>query len=210
MASFESPAAPILHPKVKGHEALPQDANNKQFGKFLREYVQRNDAAVKQLDNGLKQINNRFDELMALLTATGMRSGQTAGASQLAAAETADSPAANPSVSQQATVVPNISLQPVHYGPTYSNETRYPDGSINLNIRPTSYSAIADEERVLEAWPDLMVQAAAESLGRCESKNKVTIPNRLRLEQTNKNVFQKLSEIQRLLQMALIPYDLWV
>jgi hypothetical protein len=54
MAFFESPAAFILHSEVEGHEAFPQDANNKQFGKFLREYVQRNDAAVKQLDNGLK------------------------------------------------------------------------------------------------------------------------------------------------------------
>jgi hypothetical protein len=209
MAFFESPAAFILHPEIEGHEALPQNANNKQLSKFLREYVQRNDAAVKQLNNGLKQINNRFDELMALLTATGMRSGQTAGAFQLAAAGTADLPAANPPVSQQATAVSNIPLQPVHYGPIYSNETRHPDGSINLDIRPASYPATADEERVLEAWPDLMVQAAAESLGRCESKNKVIIPNRLRLKQAEKNVFRKLSEIQRLLQMALIPYDLW-
>jgi hypothetical protein len=54
IASFEFSAALILHSKVKGHEILPQDANNKQFGKFLREYVQRNDAAVKQLNNGLK------------------------------------------------------------------------------------------------------------------------------------------------------------
>jgi hypothetical protein len=146
---------------------------------------------------------------MALLTATGMRNGQTAGASQPAAAGTADPPAANPPVSQQATAVLSIPLQPVHHGPTYSNETRHPDGSINIDIRPASYPATADEERVLEAWPDLMVQAAAESLGRCESKNKVIIPNRLRLEQANKNVFRKLSEIQRLLQMALISYDLW-
>jgi hypothetical protein len=54
-----------------------------------------------------------------------------------------------------------------------------------------------------------MVEAAAETLGRCESKNKMTIPARLRLEQADKNVFRKLLEIQRLLQMALIPYDLW-
>jgi hypothetical protein len=54
-----------------------------------------------------------------------------------------------------------------------------------------------------------MVQAAAESLGRYKSKNKMIIPNRLRLKQADKNVFRKLSEIQRLLQMALIPYDLW-
>jgi hypothetical protein len=47
MASFEFLAAPILHPEVEGYEALPQDANNKQFGKFLREYVQCNNAAVK-------------------------------------------------------------------------------------------------------------------------------------------------------------------
>jgi hypothetical protein len=146
---------------------------------------------------------------MALLTATGVRNGQTAGASQPAAAGTADPPAANPPVSQQATAVPNILLQPVHHGPTYSNETRYPDGSINLDIRPASYPATADEERVLEAWPDFMVQAAAESLNRCKSKNKVIIPNRLWLKQANKNVFRKLSEIQRLLQIALISYDLW-
>jgi hypothetical protein len=209
MASFESLVAPIFHPKVKGHEALSQNANNKQLGKFLRKYVQRNNAAVKQLDNSLKQINNRFDELMALLTATGIRNSQTAGASQPAAAGTADPPTANPLVSQQATAVPNTSLQPVHYGPTYSNETRHPNGSINLNIRPASYPATADEERVLKAWPNLMVQAAAESLGCCKSKNKVTIPNRLRLKQADKDVFRKLSEIQRLLQMALISYDLW-
>jgi hypothetical protein len=189
MASFEFFAAFILHSEVEGHEALPQDANNKQLGKFLREYVQRNDAAVKQLDNGLKQINNRFDKLMALLIATGMRSGQTAGAFQPAAAEIADFPAANPPVSQQATAVSNTPLQPVHYDPIYSNETRHPDGSINFDIRPASYPATADEERILEAWSDLMVQAAAESLGRYKSKNKVIIPNRLRLEQANKNVF---------------------
>jgi hypothetical protein len=136
---------------------------------------------------------------MALLTATGIRNGQTAGVSQPAAAGTADSLATNPPVSQQATAVPNTPLQPVHHGPTYSNETRHPDGSINLNIRPASYPATTDEERVLKAWPNLMMQAAAESLGRCESKNKMTIPNRLRLEQVDKNVFRKLSEIQRLL-----------
>jgi hypothetical protein len=210
MASFEFFAAFIFYSEVKGHEALSQNANNKQFGKFLREYVQRNDATVKQLDNGLKQINNRFDELMALLTATEMRSSQTAGAFQPAAAGTADPPAANPPVSQQATAVSNTFLQPVYYGPTYSNEIRHPDGSINFDIRPASYSATADEERVLEAWPNLMMQAAAESLGRCKFKNRVIIPNRLRLKQADKDVFRKLSEIQRLLQMALIPYDLWV
>jgi hypothetical protein len=189
MASFKSPAALIFHPEVEGHEALPQDANNKHLGKFLREYVQRNDAAVKQLNNGLKQINNRFDKLMVLLIATGMRSGQTAGVFQPAAAGTADPPAVNPPVSQQATAVPNTPLQLVHHGPTYSNEIRHPNGSINLDIRPASYPATADEERVLEAWPNLMMQAAAESLNRCKSKNKITIPNRLRLEQANKNVF---------------------
>jgi hypothetical protein len=146
---------------------------------------------------------------MALLIATGMRSGQTAGAFQPAAAGTTDFLAVNPPVSQQAIAVSNTPLQLVHHGPTYSNEIRHPDGSINLNIRPASYPATADEERVLKAWPDLMVQAAAESLNRYEFKNKVTIPNRLRLKQANKNVFRKLLEIQRLLQMALISYDLW-
>jgi hypothetical protein len=99
-------------------------------------------------------------------------------------------------------------LQPVYNGPSYSNEIRYPNGSINFDICPAGHKATADEERVLQAWPDLMVEAAAETLGRCESKNKMIIPARLRLEQVNKNVFRKLSEIQRLLQMALILYNL--
>jgi hypothetical protein len=120
----------------KGYEALPQDPNNKQFAKFMRNYTQSNDTAIKQIKSSLNLI-------MGLLTT---RNGQTAGAPQPVAAGTAELSAANPPIDQQATAVtaaPISSLQPVHNGPSYSNETRHPDGSINLDICPAGHKATA-------------------------------------------------------------------
>jgi hypothetical protein len=65
------------------------------------------------------------------------------------------------------------------------------------------------KQRIRDAWPDLTLQIEAKKFGECQNKNKAIIPALLRLMYANQEVFSKLGEIQRILQLALVPYKLW-
>jgi hypothetical protein len=55
----------------------------------------------------------------------------------------------------------------------------------------------------------LVVQAEANVIGEIHEKNKVNIPSQYRLINADHKVYNKLREVQRLLQMALVPYRFW-
>jgi hypothetical protein len=66
----------------------------------------------------------------------------------------------------------------------------------------------AQERHVWYAWPEVTLEKDTLNMGQAQEKNKLTIPSHLKLDKADHTVFPKLREIQKLLRMNLIPYNL--
>ncbi|KAI1803343.1 hypothetical protein F4811DRAFT_525823 [Daldinia bambusicola] len=88
---------------------------------------------------------------------------------------------------------------------------RLPDGRINLDLAYLDLLTRTPQERyVMTAWPDVALPARVEKLqDLCQDTNTVEIPANLRLVWADKTTLDKLDEIQRELQRALVPYNRW-
>jgi hypothetical protein len=80
---------------------------------------------------------------------------------------------------------------------------------VDFEVQPKQYEKTKEERYVTTIWPELVVQAEADVIGETHEKNKVNIPSQYRLINADHKVYNKLREVQRLLQMALVPYRLW-
>jgi hypothetical protein len=102
-------------------------------------------------------------------------------------------------------------LRPLAPGPIPSGRLREDNGDLSLDVTATRRrNMTAQEERVWNAWPEVVLQRDMVNAGQAQEKNKVTIPPNLRLNKANYTVFPKLKEIQKLLRMNFIPWNLWI
>ncbi|KAI1473003.1 uncharacterized protein F4812DRAFT_411229 [Daldinia caldariorum] len=88
---------------------------------------------------------------------------------------------------------------------------RLADGRFNLDIPYLELLARTPQERyVMTAWPSVALPARVEKFqGSCQDTNRVEIPAKLRLLWADDTALDKLDEIQRVLQRALVPYNRW-
>jgi hypothetical protein len=74
---------------------------------------------------------------------------------------------------------------------------------------PSNTKKTKKERYITTIWPELVVQAEADVMGETHEKNKMNILSQYRLINADHEVYNKLREVQRLLQMALVSYRLW-
>ncbi|RKF53442.1 hypothetical protein GcM3_218021 [Golovinomyces cichoracearum] len=89
-------------------------------------------------------------------------------------------------------------------------ESNYPpNGALNLHPKRNFSFSKREEKEVREIWPQIVLPREAKDYGEAADKNKVALPSHLRLVRAERKVFKKLSDIQDLLRIALVPYRLW-
>ncbi|KAI1006412.1 hypothetical protein K3495_g1802 [Podosphaera aphanis] len=102
------------------------------------------------------------------------------------------------------------SLYPHDNKPDNSSK-RLPDGSLNLNYKPTRYvSNLTEQERMVKSiWPDAKAKSDLLNFTGTSDKNKTFVRQELQLVRADHTIFAKLKEIQTLFQTSLIPYNFW-
>jgi hypothetical protein len=167
-----------------------------------------------KIDKLTNDVINQISELRELILATrlpadknfpqpsGHRSGRVPSA-RVRSNEFAATPTAAPAASPSANLIDQNPRAIISNG---SNNCFW----INLEVQPKQYEKTKKERHVTIIWPELVVQAEANVIGEIYKKNKVNIFSQYRLINADHKVYNKLREVQRLLQMALVPYRLWV
>jgi hypothetical protein len=101
-------------------------------------------------------------------------------------------------------------LRPLAPGPVQNGQLREENGDLSFGVAITRRRDMtAQEQRVWNAWPEVVLERDVAAMGQTQEKNKVTIPQHLRLDKADHTVFPKLREIQKLLRMNLVPWNLW-
>jgi hypothetical protein len=179
----------------------------------LREAVADNiNGLHTKIDKLTVDVTNQISELRELILATrlpadnhspqpsGHRSGRVPSA-RVRSNEFAATPTAAPAASPPA--------NPTDQNPraTILNESNNCFW-IDLEVQPKKYEKTEKERYVTTIWPKLVVQAEANVINETHEKNKINIPSQYRLINANHEIYNKLRKIQRLLQIALVPYRL--
>jgi hypothetical protein len=91
-------------------------------------------------------------------------------------------------------------------GPVQNGQLREENGDLSFGVAITRRRNItAQEQRVWNAWPEVVLERNVAAMGQTQEKNKITIPQYLRLDKADHTVFPKLRKIQKLFRMNLVP-----
>ncbi|POS81749.1 hypothetical protein EPUL_006141, partial [Erysiphe pulchra] len=88
--------------------------------------------------------------------------------------------------------------------------SRLPNGDFNLQIPfHLPQARTAQEKRILEDWPEVVLPSQAHLYGATSHKNRVTFAPGTFLSFADSKVLPTLVQVQDQLKTALIPYHLW-
>lgn len=88
--------------------------------------------------------------------------------------------------------------------------SRFPNGDFNLQIPfQLPQACTAQEKRILDDWPEVVLPSQAKLYGATSHKNRVTFAPGTCLSFADSKVLPTLAQIQEQLKTALIPYQFW-